>query len=51
MKHGTHMHNMTLCDEFDESLNKTRAIRDTKSSDAIYNSFYEIYLSFTRVSE
>ena len=50
MFYGTLQHNMTLCDEFEDNLKPIKEIRDTKSSDGIYNAFYKIYLSFTRVS-
>ena len=50
MFYGTLQHNMTLCNEFEDNLKPIKEIRDTKSSDGIYNAFYEIYLSFTRVS-
>ena len=50
MFYGTLQHNMTLCDEFEDNLKPIKEIRDTKSSDGIYNAFYEIYLSFSRVS-
>ena len=50
MFYGTVQQNMTLCNENDDNLKPIKDIRDTKSSDAIYNAFYEIYLGFTRVS-
>ena len=50
MFYGTLQHNITLCDEFEDNLKPIKEIRDTKSSDGIYNAFYKIYLSFTRVS-
>ena len=47
---GKPMHNMTVCDEFESNFTHVKEVqKDARKSEVIFNMFYQIYLTFSKV--